>query len=102
MAWYTTKTTTAPITATKRLYRLSPVTPVAPNLLNNHPPTTAPTTPSTTSTTNPSPLRFTSLLPMKPAINPKIIQAINDMDLSSRSSCLALQTVRIEARPEAL
>jgi hypothetical protein len=34
MAWYTTSRTTEPITATKRLYRFSPVTPEAPKVLS--------------------------------------------------------------------
>ena len=37
--------TTEPITATTRLYKFSPVTPEAPNVLKSQPPTTAPTIP---------------------------------------------------------
>src|SRR5580693_3982833 len=70
---------TAPITATNRLYRFTPVTPCAPNMLNTQPPTTAPTIPSTISRNTPSPVLFTNLLPMNPAINPNTIQAKIDM-----------------------
>src|ERR1051326_1506825 len=46
---------------------------------NIQPPAKAPTTPSRMSSRMPSPLRFTILLPMNPAIRPRTIQARNDM-----------------------
>src|SRR5437762_12305063 len=48
-------------------------------MLNTQPPTTAPTIPSTISRNTPSPVLFTSLLPMNPAINPNTIQAKIDI-----------------------
>src|SRR4029077_14766146 len=48
-------------------------------MLNSQPPTTAPTTPSTISRMTPSPVLFTSLLPMKPAIKPNTIHARIDI-----------------------
>src|SRR5262252_546711 len=48
-------------------------------MLNNHPPTTAPTIPRMMSRNIPSPRLLTILLPMKPAIDPKTIHARNDM-----------------------
>src|SRR5579859_4679528 len=69
----------APITETTRLYRFTPVTPWAPNMLNTQPPTTAPTIPSTISRNTPSPVLFTSLLPTNPAIKPNTIQAKIDI-----------------------
>src|SRR5579864_840147 len=48
-------------------------------MLKTQPPTTAPTIPSTISRNTPSPVLFTSLLPMNPAINPNTIQAKIDI-----------------------
>src|SRR5262245_48402778 len=50
-----------------------------PARLNSQPPTTAPTMPRTMSRIKPSPVLFTSLLPMNPAISPRTIQAMIDM-----------------------
>jgi hypothetical protein len=44
--------------------------------LNKYPPMTAPTTPSTMSRMRPSPVLFTILLPINPAIKPRMIQLI--------------------------
>src|SRR4029077_12151455 len=67
----------------------------------SQPPMTAPTTPSTMSSMNPSPDLLTSLLPMKPAIKPRTIQAKNDMIflliLLSAQSGLTLLTRRFIA-----
>src|SRR5579864_1053811 len=68
------------MTATSRLYRFKPVTPLAPIMLNSHPPTIAPTTPRTISSRRPSPRLLTILLPMKPAIRPSTIHARNDKE----------------------
>ena len=37
IAWYATNRTTEPTIATSKLYRFSPLTPEAPNILNSHP-----------------------------------------------------------------
>src|ERR1041385_2334539 len=71
--------TTAPITATKRLHRFSPVTPCAPKKLNIKPPRKAPTIPNTMSRMMPSPDLLTILLPMKPATRPRMIHASMDI-----------------------
>src|ERR1022692_3821971 len=81
-AWYTTRTTTAPMVATTKLLRLSPLTPLAPKLWKSQPPTTAPPIPRRTSTTMPSPLRLTILLAMNPATSPRMIHAIIDIRIS--------------------
>src|SRR5262249_38837456 len=72
-------TTMAPTTATRRLYRLKPVTPAWPKTEKIQPPTTAPTMPSTRSRTRPSPVLLTILLPRNPATMPRTIQARIDM-----------------------
>src|ERR1700728_2855414 len=64
------------MTATKMLYRLNPVTPFAPNVVNIQPPTIAPMIPRMTSRKKPSPLLLTILLPINPAISPTTIHAI--------------------------
>src|SRR5579862_1613597 len=51
-----------------------------PKVLNNQPPTTAPTIPRTMSRTTPSPVLLMILLPMNPAMRPNTIQAIIDME----------------------
>src|SRR5436190_17936029 len=69
----------APTTATSRLYRFNPVTPLEPKAVNSHPPTIAPTTPRTISSISPSPRLLTILLPMNPATRPSTIHARNDI-----------------------
>ncbi len=73
--WYTTRTTAAPMVATSKLSRLSPVTPDLPKLWKSQPPTTEPTIPRRTSRMMPSPCRLTILLAMKPATSPRMIHA---------------------------
>ena len=57
----------APMIATIMLYRLKPVTPLAPKALKMKPPTIAPTIPRTMSRKRPSPDLLTILLAMKPS-----------------------------------
>src|ERR1700730_10558299 len=66
--------TTAPTTATNRLHRLNPVTPVEPSAAKIHPPMIPPTIPSTMSRKTPSPVLLISMLPIQPAIPPSTIQ----------------------------
>src|ERR1700687_2589519 len=77
---------------------LTPVTPDAPNRLKRYPPTMAPTIPKTMSSTNPSPVLFTILLPMNPAMSPKTIQARIDMS-TSLGVARGGATVSTETRP---
>src|SRR5271157_3174489 len=71
---------TAPAIATMRLQMLRPVTPVIPKMPEKiRPPTIAPTMPRTMSMIMPEPVLFTILLPMKPAISPRMIQLITPM-----------------------
>src|SRR5690606_23371010 len=66
-------TTMAPTTATRRLPRLKPVTPAAPNRLNNHPPRTAPIIPRTISVKSPCSRVPMITLASQPARAPKSI-----------------------------
>src|SRR5580658_4645460 len=58
---------------------LSPFTPWFPKTWNSQPPAKAPTTPKRMSSRMPSPLLFTILLPMNPAIKPRTIQEKYDI-----------------------
>src|SRR5271170_3055101 len=73
-----------------RLHILRPVMPVAPKALKMKPPTIAPTTPSAISRNIPSPDLLTILLPINPAINPRMIQAIMPMAFPFLNSQAAL------------
>src|SRR5258708_9734262 len=54
------------------LDRFTPVTPAKPSAVKIAPPMIAPKMPRRMSRTSPSPVRFTILLPMKPAMSPTI------------------------------
>jgi hypothetical protein len=58
----------------RMLQRLKPSRPPTPSLSPMKPPTTAPTMPMTMSIRMPDPVLLTSLLAMKPAIRPRMIQ----------------------------
>src|ERR1700731_1395481 len=81
-AWYATRNTAAPTTATTTLYTFNPVTPGMPNAWNSQPPTTAPTMPNRISNNIPSPDLLTSLLAMNPEMSPSTIQTISDISFS--------------------
>ncbi len=69
-------TTQAPMMATKKLYRLKPVTPGWPNWLKSHPPTSAPIIPMMISMSIPcDALVFITTDATHPAIAPKSIHS---------------------------
>src|SRR5205823_811651 len=74
----------APITDTKRLHTLKPVTPVEPAAAKIHPPMTPPTIPRTISRKSPSPVLLIIMLAIHPAKPPRTIQLITPITCSSR------------------
>src|SRR5947199_10085596 len=74
----------APITDTKRLHTLKPVTPVEPAAVKIHPPMTPPTIPRTISRKSPSPVLLIIMLAIQPAKPPRTIQLITPIACSSR------------------